>query len=238
MDVLYLNGGHSCNDNEDLRLSLRSLDKYAKNIGSVFIIGHTPNFLSSEIIPIYYEQPFKQKHLNMLSSILYAAENSNIDDDFLVFSDDYFLCKEVDLDNYPFYYNGELTDLKKGPFTWINSLVDTREWLLQHNLPVHRFNHHRPKHYNRQILLEMKKLIKEALNSNINIEPALLTLNYWYSKYPFNYEKIEEYKVLTSERLLSILDKTDCFSTPDFTKECKLLPTLFALYPEKSKYEK
>jgi len=53
MDIVYLMGeGYSkCNYNE-LRYSLRSIDKYGKNVDRVYVIGYCPEWLSDEIIKI------------------------------------------------------------------------------------------------------------------------------------------------------------------------------------------
>ena len=50
IDVLYIVGTGSHWNNYELRYSLRTLEKYGKNIGRVFVSGFNPVFLSNEVI--------------------------------------------------------------------------------------------------------------------------------------------------------------------------------------------
>ena len=52
IDILYIVGTGSHWNNYELRYSLRTLEKYGKNIGRVFVSGANPGFLSDKIIYI------------------------------------------------------------------------------------------------------------------------------------------------------------------------------------------
>ena len=49
MDMLYILGNGSKHDNQELRWSLRSLEKYGRNVGSIAIVGEPPEWLSPEV---------------------------------------------------------------------------------------------------------------------------------------------------------------------------------------------
>ncbi|MBR0299772.1 MAG: hypothetical protein IJQ93_05590, partial [Bacteroidales bacterium] len=53
MDILYIVGAgcSRCNDFE-LRMSLRSIAMYGKNVGRVFVCGHCPDWLSDEVVKL------------------------------------------------------------------------------------------------------------------------------------------------------------------------------------------
>ena len=55
MDILYIVGNFSKCDDWEFRFSLRSIDKYGKNIGRVFVCGYCPDWLSDNIIKIPYK---------------------------------------------------------------------------------------------------------------------------------------------------------------------------------------
>ena len=50
MDILYVVGTGSKWDNNELRYSLRSIDKYGINIDRVFIVGTKPDFCDGKSI--------------------------------------------------------------------------------------------------------------------------------------------------------------------------------------------
>ena len=53
IDFLYVLGSGSEYNNLELRLSLRSIDKYAHNLGRVFIVGEKPDWIKNVIhIPV------------------------------------------------------------------------------------------------------------------------------------------------------------------------------------------
>lgn len=108
VDVLYLLGGGACDiDNRPLRWSLRSLAKHAKNVGRVIVCGYIPDWLSDEVVKVDCGPvPGLGKHWNMLNGIHEAAEQAKIEGDFLVSSDDHYLCKDCDLTEWPRYWRG------------------------------------------------------------------------------------------------------------------------------------
>ena len=49
MDILYCIGEGSKWNNNELRYSLRSLEKFGKNVGNIYMVGYNPGFLSDEV---------------------------------------------------------------------------------------------------------------------------------------------------------------------------------------------
>lgn len=47
MDVLYYIGGGSMHNNNELRYSLRSLQKHCRDLGKVWVVGNKPDFLQN-----------------------------------------------------------------------------------------------------------------------------------------------------------------------------------------------
>lgn len=89
----------------------RGIEKYCKNVGRVFIVGHCPSWLSDEVIkiekPILESTDNNDKNKNIYRDLLYAVENSDIgvndNGEFLISMDDHFYCRETDFNKYPFY---------------------------------------------------------------------------------------------------------------------------------------
>ena len=49
MDILYYIGDGSHHNNEELRYSLRALEKHCKDIDEVWIVGNKPHFLNDKV---------------------------------------------------------------------------------------------------------------------------------------------------------------------------------------------
>ena len=111
MDRLYLVGDNTICDFADLRFSLRSLEKYGKNVGKVYMCGYIPPFISDEVIKIPVDilpaNNQQEKNKNIFSQLIYAVQNSDIgkndNGEFLISMDDHYLLSDVDFENYPYY---------------------------------------------------------------------------------------------------------------------------------------
>ena len=251
MDILYIIGKNAskCNNNE-LRYSLRSIEKYGKNVGRVFVVGYCPAFLSDEVVKLPFEQPYSGKismaHKcdNIRASIEYAVENSDIGDEFLISMDDHFYVREVDFGAYPYYVKDYTkrecrTELpskeqdKEHQDVYTNMLRKTRAFLEENNLTYWNFSPHRNMHCTKEAVAECKNLAESG------IEPMALWLNWMYTN-----EKFAEKTVCVDVKLKNGGDwwktdprETEVFSTSDFKEGVGLDCLISSLYPEKSKYE-
>mgnify|MGYP003299670978 CR=1 FL=1 len=92
MDILYLVGNNSTSDFEDLKLSLRSLETYGRDVDRVFMCGFIPDFISDNVIKIPFEmnptvlkeqvEEFSIKISNILNTgdnITFSTNNADFD---------------------------------------------------------------------------------------------------------------------------------------------------------------
>lgn len=112
--------------NHDLRYSLRSLEKYGGEYGTVFVIGHCPKWLKNVVhIPI---EQCSDKHISVRQNIRKICDCDFISEEFILFNDDFILTKPVeDWDVFCNRHSGTLKskadliktmDCKKTP--WLN----------------------------------------------------------------------------------------------------------------------
>ena len=245
MDILYCLGkdGSKWNNNE-LRYSLRSIEKFGKNIGNIYIVGYNSGFLSDEVTFINCPNIYKSKQKNILYAICYAVENCNISEEFLYSSDDHFYVKETDFNNYPYFYKGEL--LRK--LTWENrfkkyfySLVETRILLRKYGLTYYNFSQHGNTHFSKEGIKKAKELIEESYNTKYGCEPTCLILNTLYTSNKFPIVKRKDLKIgklQSKEDLIKLINDREVFSIADISIENGVKEYLEELFPEKSKYEK
>lgn len=256
MDILYIIGENcsKCNYNE-LRYSLRSIEKYGKNIGRVFVAGYCPDFLSDEVIKIPVEQPYKynpnendliltEKHCNMLYTILYVIDNSDISEEFLVSMDDHIYIRDVDFDNYPFYVKkygvkNELPKEKKNQSAYKNFLAKTREICKEQGLSLAYSCLHRNMHYSKSIIVECREFLNKVISEKISLEHNAYLINYRFTKKGnFKFTPVNDVKIVGGGDWWRVNpEKTECFSTYDFEPGIGLDCLISGIFNEKSKYE-
>lgn len=258
MDILYIigNGCSKCNDLE-LRCSLRSIAQFGKNISRVFVAGYCPEWLSDEVVKVPFEQPWPKredgedeaqdnltrKHANMLATILYVVDNTDIGDEFLVSMDDHLYVRDVNFDQYPFYCKrfGAINLLPyDGNTEYRKFLAVTRKKCEEGGLSAYYFSLHRNMHLCRKNISECRAFLDEVVSTPLPLEPFAYLINYRFTN-----DKDFKMKVVNDVKLNGGGDwwktdprKTECFSTYDFNDGKGLAVLLKGLYDKPCKYEK
>lgn len=244
MDILYCLGEGSKWNNNELRYSLRSLEKFGKNVGNIYVVGYNPGILSDKVTFIDCPNKYDRKQKNILQAVVYAVEHSNIEEEFLYSSDDHFYIRETDFNNYPYFYKGELiakvsneNRFKK----YFLSLVETRILLKKYNLPYYNFSQHGNTHFTREGIKRAKQIIEESYHTRYGCEPTCIVLNTIYSYSPFEIIKRDDLKIKNlkdKEDLIIKIGNREVFSISDMAIEKGVKEYLEQLFPEKSIYEK
>lgn len=96
VDVLYVIGTGSVNDNNELRYSLRTLERNCPFINRVIISGDVPSFIGGDAVVVRCEDVSPEgKHWNMLHKIVAGILEANIDKPFWFSCDDHFMTRQV-----------------------------------------------------------------------------------------------------------------------------------------------
>lgn len=142
VDVVYTLGSGSRWDDNELRYSLRSLEKYASRLGRVFVVGHKPEWLAGVVHVPADDVHHCNKDANLIDKILLAIK-AGCSKRFIFASDDQLLLAPVDLSTVPAMYGEDLTgkdEWKDG--RWWKRLQSTRDYLVSRNLPVLNYDTH------------------------------------------------------------------------------------------------
>lgn len=145
IDILYLVGpdGGARGDGTELRWSLRSVAKYARNVGRVIVAGYPPEWLSKEVarlaVPDGPPGLCMCKFRYLWRKAFAAIDEKLVSGDFLVSCDDHFYTAPVDAEATPAYFRSlslratEATDNERrdGEILYRRSLVATRETLVR-----------------------------------------------------------------------------------------------------------
>lgn len=252
MDILYVIGQGSRWQDNELRYSLRSLCKYGRNVGRIFIAGYLPVFINPESVTyIKCRDEYKAKHHNILRCIEKAVETAPISSEFLYSSDDHFYIKETDFDHYPYYLRPGEDKLLPSRYekdekhnSYRSSLISTHQLLSSHNLPVYRFSWHGNTHFNRKLFNAplMKQMRRESYGYEYGCEPTCMMLNYQYSVKPFDITLRSDLKFQTlrsdKEGFMDRIGDRECFSIGDGSLGKYPIEVLQKLFPHPSRYER
>ena len=260
MDILYLVNNKSTSNFEDLRLSLRSLDMYGKDVSRVFICGFIPKFISDNVIKIPFDiLPYDNlfdKGRNIYKQIIYAIEHSDIgicdNGEFLVSMDDHYITRPTFFNSsYPFYVKDYIKRecrhmlpevLEEGFVSsdYQEFLIECCKYLKSKNLSTLNFTLHRNMHMNRHIINELSNINKEIFEDKKPVEAFCLINNYRLTKdSSLNYTICRDIKYDNPERLKNyIKNNVNFFSINDFKWGNEIHKLLLNLFPYKCKYEK
>lgn len=155
IDVVYPLGNGSRWKNNELRYSLRSIEKYLSGFRNVYIIGEKPSFLQN-VIHIPYPDKHQIPDRNIMEKVLQACNHPYVSDPFIFFNDDHYLLSPFQADQFPYYYEGTLKQKqeKRGLDGYGLRLKNTYEYLKSKNLPILCYDIHTPILYRKQAFID------------------------------------------------------------------------------------
>jgi len=109
VDLVYVLGSGSIWNNNELRFSLRSVQKNLRGVRKVYIVGEDPGFLTGEAIHIPHPDPLRRNaDGNMALKILRACEERGLTDDFLFMNDDFIINQPMVAGEIPWMHKGDM----------------------------------------------------------------------------------------------------------------------------------
>lgn len=106
-DIVIPLGTGSCWEDNELRYSLRSFEKYLSDIGRVFIVSETiPSWIQG-VIQVNCPDVGNVPSTNTTVKILRACREG-LSDHFLLSNDDFFLLKPFRADHFPYFFRQDL----------------------------------------------------------------------------------------------------------------------------------
>lgn len=243
-DILYIVGKQKSQwHNNELRYSLRSIEKYGRNVGRVFVVGAPPAFLSDEVQTLKIRDPYDVKHKNILYCIDQAMKQLPLGEDVLYSSDDHYYIRETDFDCYPIYCKGVLPCI--GTSDYRVSLKETRALLELCGMSTHNFSWHGNTHFYKSVWLSdaFQKLLQIQWQcTEQGAEPTCLMLNYYNSRVqPLRYIERDDCKLFdfTQAEAEHRLTERECVSTDDGIDNAKWFASwLNKEFKQPSKYER
>lgn len=147
-DLLYILGKGSLWQNNELRYSLRSVEKNLRNFGKIWIVGEDPGFTRGvNIIKHPDEIGPHNADGNITRKIIRACKETGLSDVFIKMNDDYIINKPMDASEIHPMHKGDLNQHGTGYFSansWRRRLMRTRDVLVSKGLPCLHYDYHAP----------------------------------------------------------------------------------------------
>lgn len=217
--------------NEELRYSLRSVEKNFPH-NKVFFYGGKPMYFHPDkLVPIV--QKGKTKWDRVRAMLKTIAEDDRITENFVLFNDDFFVMKPVE--NLPMYRYGTLEQLcdrikrkNGGPTAYTNNLELTIKKLKDNNFCTWNFELHAPMIFNRGDLRELINLFPDTRGTRSLYGNMYLNEE---DTEPMKDTKIFKINELPPEDALFVSTEDSSFSRGEIGKLIKLA------FPDKSRWE-
>jgi hypothetical protein len=235
VDVVYLlSKGSQWQDNE-IRYSLRSLEKHLKNYRNVYIVGYRPPFLNDKAIEIPFKDFYSNRSRNIMAKIHRAASDTRVTQKFILFNDDYFLLQDVEAPEYPYYFNNSLEITAARQYNSYKKYVDaTLKILKENNLPTVHFDLHCP------IIYDKFKFKKMVDHYNWNIPHGYIVKSMYCNHFGITGVQREDHKINYPYRANMLDDMNynkEMFSISDKALTHSMKAYIMKKYPEKSTFE-
>ena len=232
IDVLYIVGTGSKFGNKELLYSLRSLDKYGKNIDRLIISGECPDFIDKDKIVYVKSEDISTPSVNHWHKVRCAFKETDSKKVLLMY-DDIFFCKETDLENYPYYYRGDLPEQDRIA-KWGHIQYKARQWLEAHKYPTKHYGIHLPMIYERGKFMQLTSVFESMAKTG-----GVSVRSIYGNVYVTGATNRDDVKLFTDFCQFDVwLRDKECFSTAPENFGKGPLKWLTTEFPNKSRWEK
>ena len=238
VDLIIPLGTGSKSKNDELRLFLRSLEKYGKGVRNVIIVAADPPEWLTGVNVIQMDDPLKHnKDGNIIRKIMAAITSDDITPEFVWSSDDCVLISDFDFESIPPIFNGRnKADFPADGSIWQRRVRRTFEFLESRGIQLsHNYESHTPQKFpTRKLIRAMRNVdYQTGIGYTINtLFCGLLGITGGFDQAIF--KRTCETETAGKDAKLSRL----ICGYNDRAFAGGLRSRLFKLFPKKSKYEK
>ena len=242
IDVVYVLGtGSKWNDNE-IRFSLRSLEKNLKGFRQVFVVGANPEFLQN-VIHLEAEDifdPAVNADGNIIHKVLAACADERLADDFLFINDDHLVLQPMEVGEIPAFHKGNMLDFRPMYWElnyWRKRLLRTMETLFIKGLPAFHYDCHTPILFNKTRFIEIMSGFDYAEGIGLTMKSLYGNSVYAESGILLTDQKKTIFKNYTLQELNERLASCQFMSFNDMGLNRPLMYWLWKMFPDKSQFE-
>ena len=243
MDVVYVLGnGSKWRDNE-IRFSLRSIERNLRNVGNVIIVGERPEFLQN-VIHVQAKDIFEpglNADGNIITKVLAACKFEGLSDNFLFINDDHLVLQDINIADVPSLHKGDMTTFKEKYWKlnfWRGRLKRTMEILKTKGYTTLHFDCHTPILFNKNKFPEVVKQFDYQDGIGYTMKSLYGNNEYAADGILLTDQKKTIFKHYTLEQIEDRLKGIQFMSFNDVGLNQSLKLWLIENFSSKSKYEK
>ncbi len=248
VDVVYTLSNESRWGDNELRYSLRSLEKYCKNLGRVFVVGHKPGWLTGVLHiphddwkkghPEYKKRKGDVGHKdgNIIRKVLRACE-TDLTERFLFASDDQVFLTPVNACTLPARHTGKLRPTKQRG-VWRRRVDHTREYLESKGIEGYAFDSHVITPHTKAEFVAAVKASDYDRGQGYTINTLTQNQNPKIAVAPLGHMKAGFDRPLTAEQVSAAVKGKTYLGYSNGGLGEGLKTVLAELFPEPSRYEK
>ena len=235
-DIVYIVGKGSIWLDNELRYSLRSLERHIKNYRKVFIVGHLPPFINPEsVVHIPVESTSKDKAINIKNKLMAVCDHPDVSPYFMFMNDDYFFMSDIDATSYPYFWKCDLTHtLEINKSLYREHVASTIRALSLKGLPLKNFDVHKP------IIYSKNKLTNIVYQYDWSIRPAYVMKSIYCNTDGIEGVQRADDKQTCPMSIQRWRDKftgVDCFSIDDKCINLHFKNFMAETFPDRSRFE-
>lgn len=236
IDVLYIMGRDSLYNNEELKYSLRSLEKNGQGVGKVYIAGFCPDFVNRDEVVWVDVQDVSNPRFNHWWKVYNTFKSHpEMTKEVVLMYDDIFITKPTNLVKYPYYYSGVLRAAtrenryhlaKEKSYHFLNSIGES----------VLDFENHCPIRYNRSKFVKMEDIFDGLENDVIGLSVRSVFANMYAKREEM--KKQDDLKIREPVTdIEEVIKGHDYFSISANRFDGQVLKWLQDNFKEKSRFE-
>lgn len=231
IDIVVPLGGKCIWQQNELRYCLRAIEKYLTGYRDIYIIGTRVKWLTGvKYLP--FVENYTEKQRSIFQKLLTAANTPEISDPFLMFNDDHFLLKPLDVKDIKYWKHGTIKDLiAKSLGTYQRTVANSYKYLVDKGWGQDNFDIHVP------ILYEKEKF-KQLAGEDWSKEHIIKSL--YCNKHSIKGEEMKDLvirKPMRREEIRQAIEGRLFFSINEAGTNEAMKTVLGELWPDPSKYE-
>lgn len=238
IDIVYPLGAGSKWNNNELRYSLRSVEKYLTAVRNVYIVGDLPEWIQN-VRHIPFQDTHRWKETRIALKIMAACKDPRVSNFFLFMNDDHFLQSYCQASEFPYLRKETLAataQARRFNDDYRKSLVNSYMALTKNNHLAYNFDVHCPIVYQKDRFEQMFKMYDWDETNYAFVIKSMYCNTFSISGQPVKDLKINN--PCDIKTLNEIVEGVPFFSIGDRAVNGDLLLLMENLYPEKSIYEK
>ena len=212
IDLVYIKGKESVNNDLELLYSLRSVEKYVGDYNNIFITGECPDFIDKGKIIYTPANDIGAPMTNHWWKVRETIKKTGLDGDFILMYDDIFFVKPTNLTHYPFYQRGKLGEDMNGGEHYRTTLLNARDFLVRKGCSTYDHELHIPCVYNAEKFLELDRYFMALKDDCQSMAVRSVYANMCCPEQPYR----GDIKIRSQmERVKYAIGVADCFSVSD-----------------------